>query len=916
MATKRSKWISLTIGILLILLLFTGQIVSFVTDLQWFESLGYLATYLTAIKYQLMLFVPLTILFLISLKVYLDVIFDKYIKLGHIGLEKERIQKNKKVHFWVSLVAALFLGLTYSQSLWFSLLQLVNTNSFGLADPLFKHDISYYMFVVPFLQIILRLGIITIILWVGLTIAFYAVVMQLYPPTEGKLFYINPANGPLAVMSMIKRDIFANAVKRLALMGAAFYVLLGLSFLMMAYDTLYSKRGIAFGASYTDVHVTLRAMQALALISFVSAPIFFVGLIRNKKKWLASGPILLVGVSILSTGIGLVVQNLVVEPDEINKEKPYLTYNIEFTQKAFGLDEVEVNQFPVEQKLTKELLADETATIDNIRINDEGPLLQIYNQIQAIRLYYEFNHVTMDRYTVDGQYRQMFIAPRELNIEKLDPKARTWINEHLKYTHGYGIVASPVNEVEKDGLPKLYYKNIPPTTETDLKLSRPEIYFGEKTDPYVIVGTKENEFNYPAGSNNEETRYEGKDGLSLKGINRALYAIREGSLRLFLSSNVTADSKILIHRNLYERVNKIAPFLIYDQTPQLVVNQEDGGLYWIIDAYTASANYPYAQRYSFKGYAVNYVRNSVKVVVNAYDGTVDFYQVDAKDPVANTYGKIYEGLLKPVSECPKELFNHFKYPKDLFSVQAEVYKTYHVDNPVVFYNGEDMWDIANEKYLSEVKAYQPSYTMFKLPGEDSAEFALTQPFTPREKANMTALLVARNDKEHYGKLYAFQLPKDKTVDGPMMIESRIDQDSVISPQFTLWSQEGSSVLRGNVMIVPIQNSLLYVEPIYLKAENANSIPEVKRVVVVYKDQIVMEATLKEGLAKIFGENVPKEVTDATNKAPNTDGGAKDLATGDTTTVITLEEAKEIYKELQNAMDKVNTLIQKLEKGSK
>lgn len=917
MASKNSKWMIIGLSGFLIVLLFAGQIVNFITDIQWFDNLGYLTTFLTAIKYQALLFVPLFLLFLITMKIYLDVIFDKYLKLGHISLLVSDIKKNKRRHLWVSLVAALFLGLTYSQSLWFSLLQLINTNTFGLTDPLFNHDVSFYMFVVPFLQIILRLGIITIVLWVGLTVAFYAVVMQLYPPAEGKLFYINPANGPLAVMSMIKRDIFANAVKRLAILGAAFYVLLGLTFLMMAYDTLYSKRGIAFGASFTDVHVTLRAMQALALISFVSAPVFFVGLIRNKKKWLASGPILLVAVGVLSSGIALVVQNLVVEPDEINKEKPYLTYNIEYTQKAFALDQVEVNEFPVEQKLTKELLASESATIDNIRINDEGPLLQIYNQIQAIRLYYEFNHITMDRYTIDGKYKQMFISPRELNIEKLDPKARTWINEHLKYTHGYGIVASPVNEVESEGLPKLYYKNIPPTTETDFKLSRPEIYFGEKTDPYVIVGTKENEFNYPAGSNNEETRYEGKDGISLKGINRLLYAIREGSLRLFLSSNVTDESKILIHRNLYERVNRIAPFLIYDQTPQLVVNQEDGGLYWIIDAYTASANYPYAQRYGFKGYLVNYVRNSVKVVVSAYDGTVDFYQVDAADPVANTYGKIYQGLLKPVSECPTELFNHFKYPKDLFNVQAEVYKTYHVNNPVVFYNGEDMWDIANEKYLSEVQAYQPSYTMFKLPGETKAEFALTQPFTPREKANMTALLVARNDGENYGKLYAFQLPKDKTIDGPMMIETRIDQDSVISPQFTLWGQEGSSVLRGNVMIIPVLNSLLYVEPIYLKAENENSIPEVKRVVVVYKDQIVMEKTLKEGLAKIFGDAVPEAAANAVETKPSADGSASAAGTSNAEVqVITLEEAKAIYEELQNAMDKVNTLIQKLEKDSK
>lgn len=915
MGNKKTKWLIPIAGILLFIIIFAGQIIEFVTEMQWFSNLGYLTTYLTAIKYQAILFVPIFILFAVAMKIYLDVIFDKYIKLGQISIEAKVVKANHKRHFWVAVIASLFLALIYSDSLWFNLLQLLNGSNFGITDPIYKMDVSYYMFVVPFLQAILRLGILTIILWVSLTVGFYAVVLQLYPPSEGTVFYINPSNGPLAVMSMIKRDIFANAVKRLASLGSAFYVLLGLSFLMMAYDLLYSKQGVAFGAGYTDVNVTLKGLQALALISFISAPIFFVGMVRDKKKWLASGPILLVAVGILMSGVSFVVQRWVVEPDELAKESPYLTYNIQYTQKAFGMDSVEVNTYPVEQNLTAESIKNNPDTIDNIRINDERPLLQIYNQIQAIRLYYEFSHVTLDRYTVDGKYRQMFIAPRELNVEKLDVKAQTWINMHLKYTHGYGLVAAPVNEVELDGLPKLYIKNIPPTGNTSLKITRPEIYFGEKTNNYAIVGAKESEFDYPSGSENQETRYAGKDGISLKGFNRVLYAIKEGSLRLFLSSNITADSKILIHRNLYDRVNRIAPFLTYDQTPQFVVNQETGKLFWIIDAYTMSANYPYSQRYNFKGYAANYVRNSVKVVVDAYEGTVNFYQVDAADPVANTYGRIYKGLLKPVSECDPAIVEHFKYPKDLFKIQSEVYTTYHVSNPKVFYNGEDQWSLAKEKYLAETQTYEPSHVMFTLPGEKQAEFALIQPFTPREKANMSALLVARNDGKEYGKLYVFQLPKDKTVDGPMMIESKIDQDSVISPQFTLWSQEGSNVLRGNVMIIPIENSLLYAEPIYLKAENENSMPEVKRVVVVYKDQVVMEDSVKACLDKIFG--IEKDRANAAEAAAAIKAGTPVVVKpGDGNAVITLDEAKAIYQELQNALNKVNQLIQKIEKGTK
>lgn len=908
MGNKRSKIFLFLLFVLLMVLIFASQIVNFITEWQWFDSLGYLATYLTAIKFQLLLFVPLFLFFAGTLKIYLDVIFDKYIKLGHVAIMASEVKQNKKRFLWISAVISLFLAYTYSGSLWFSLLQLINSSGFDLKDPLFNHDVSYYMFVLPFLQIILRLGIITIVLWVLITVAFYAMVLQFYPPSEGKLFYINRSNGPLVVMSMIKRDIFANAIKRLAVFGAVFYVLTGLSFLMMAYDLLYSSRGVSFGAGFTDVNISMRGLQLLAIISFVSAPVFFVGLIKNKKIWLLSGPALLLGVGIITGGVAMITQNLVVEPDEINKEKPYLSYSIDYTRKAFGLDQVELNQFVAEQNLTTKDIANNAQTIDNIRINDERPLLQIYNQIQAIRLYYEFNHVTMDRYMVNGVYKQMFVAPRELNIDKLDPKAKTWLNEHLKYTHGYGIVASPVNEVEREGLPVLYFKNIPPATNTDLKLTRPEIYFGEKTSSYAVVGTKENEFDYPSGSDNKETRYQGKDGISLSGMNRLLYSIKTGSLRMFLSSNVTNESKILIHRNLYDRINRIAPFFTYDKMPQIIVNQEDGKLYWIVDAYTTSPNYPYAQRYDFKGHYVNYVRNSVKVVIDAYEGTVDFYQVDDKDPIAKTYNQIYGNLLKPASACPKGIAEHFKYPKDLFELQTQVYKTYHVTNPVVFYNGEDIWDIAREKYMEEVTAYAPSYVMFTLPGDTKAEFAITQPFTPREKANMSALLVARNDGEDYGKLYAFQLPKDKIVEGPMMIESKIDQDSVISPQFTLWSQEGSNVLRGNVLIVPIENSLLYVEPIYLKSSNDNAIPEVKRVIVAYKDQIVMESTLKAALDKIFEPEKIGQSVDTGTVQNNQTGSEKTPAP----TIISLEEAKALYKELEDALKKVNELILKLE----
>jgi len=904
MKKELNKILPPILGGLLLLFVFGDQILAFAADYQWFKMLGYTETFFVEIKTKMMIWIPLSIILSVALSLYFIKLFDKYIKLGQILISKPELARSKRFLIMLSLGLGAFLSWVSTGELWLKILFFLNRNSFGVEDPIFGNDASFYIFSKPMIENLMSLGIFTTLVIIVATLVFYSLVFKRYPPSEGTVYYLDRTVGIPNVIGFFKRDILRNAVKRLATLGALFFVLLGSFFLLMTYDLVYSPRGAAFGASYTDVAVTLKGYIALAIVSFISAVLFFVGMVKEKKRLIAAGPVAIVFIGIITSVIAFGVQRLIVEPDEISKEQPYIEYNIAFTQKSFNLDQVESREFPVNQELTAKDLEENEATIRNIRINDETPLLQTFNQLQSLRLYYQFSNISMDRYVIDGQYRQIFLAPRELNTDRLTEKAKTWINLHLKYTHGYGVVVAPVNEVTPEGQPKLMVRNIPPTTDTDLILTRPEIYFGLLTDQYIITGTDEDEFDYPSGSDNTETRYEGVDGISLSGANRFLYAITQRSLRLLFSDNITAESRIHHTRDVIERASKIAPFLIYENDPYMVMNQEDGKLYWIVDAYTATADYPYSQRYGFKGYIVNYVRNSVKVVVDAYDGTIDYYVFDESDPMIQTYKNIYKDLFKSASELPAGLQKHIKYPRDLFDLQAEVYRLYHISNPVVFYNGEDAWDIANEKYLDQIEQAKSNYVMFKLPEEDNEEFALILPYTPREKANMTSLLVARNDDEHYGKLYVYRFPKDKTVDGPMMIESRIDQDSTISPQFTLWGQEGSNVLRGNVIVVPVNNSLLYIEPIFIQADNVNSLPETKRVIVGYRDKVVMEQTLDLALERIFGAAPePDSEIPGEGELPQLEGEDLDAV---------LNQVRSVYDELTRSLSEIQKIIQQLE----
>jgi uncharacterized membrane protein (UPF0182 family) len=551
------------------------------------------------------------------------------------------------------------------------------------------------------------------------------------------------------------------------------------------------------------------------------------------------------------------LQRFAVEPNELTRERPYIAHTIEFTRRAFGLQDVLEADFDIAEEALPIDLAANDATITNIRLWDYRPLLRTYGQLQEIRLYYAFADVDVDRYVVDGDYRQVTLAVRELARDELPVTAQTWVNRHLVYTHGNGVVLSPVNEVREEGLPRLWVQDIPPRALfPSLEIDRPGIYFGELTEDYVVARTEEQEFDYPSGEQNVYTSYEGTGGVVLNSfLKRLTYAVRLGSSQLLLSDAITRESRLLWRRSLEQRVGTIAPFLRYDADPYPVII--DGRLVWILDAYTVSARFPYSEPIDTSYGRIAYIRNSVKVTIDAYDGTVRFYLRDPDDPVAATYAAIFPDLFRPVDEMPAGLVAHWRYPEGMFRIQAVKFQRFHMTDPQVFYNQEDLWAWPEEVVTGERMLIEPYYVIMQLPDGQEPEFMLMLPYTPSNKQNMVAWLYARSDAPQYGEMGVFKFPKQRLIYGPMQVESRIDQDPLISQQLSLWNQRGSQVIRGNLLVIPVEESILYVEPIYLQAE-ASQLPELRRVVVAYGNRIAMEETLAQGLAQVMAAR-PDEV---------------------------------------------------------
>ena len=837
---KNLKWI--IIGIILLVVIIVGAIASIYIDLIWFKSVQYVAVFwkilLTkgivmlffAAAFFILSFINLSFARRFAPEFQVEISQDEF-ERPEIQLYKslQNIQVNKKFVFWFSLIVALFMGFSESSS-WEKILIYLNRTSFGINDPIFSKDIGFYMFSLPFWEFVRN--------WLSFALTFITVVVA-------AIYVIKKA-----VKYEYKKFIIETPVKmHLSLLIGLILILKSWQYWLNAFKILYSTRGVIFGAGYADTHATLLALRVLMVLALVCAALFFVTARKENWKLPALGLAVLIGVSILMGGIyPEIIQRAVVLPNEGTKERPFILNNIEATRVAYGLDKIKEEEFSVKEEISFEDIEKNDDTIRNIRLWDWRPIKQTLKQIQAIRLYYDFNSVDVDRYHFNGNYQQVMVSPRELDKDKIPEQARTWVNEVLTYTHGYGVVVNPVNKISGEGLPELLIKDIPPVSSVNLTITRPEIYYGEITKGYVIVKTKAKEFDYPKGDENVYSTYAGNGGMPVSSLwRRILFSIKYSNMQILLTTNLTPDSRIMINRNIQERVNKVAPFLGYDKDPYIVISKE-GKLFWMQDAYTISSNYPYST--PVKGGYFNYIRNSVKVVIDAYNGTMDFYIIDQKDPVVNVYQNIFPQLFKNFDQMPEDLKEHIRYPKDLFQIQAELYSTYHMMDPDVFYNKEDYWNTPNEIYAENEIRMEPYYIVTRLPGHEREEFILMTPFTPSTKNNMIAWLAAKNDQPDYGNLIVYKFPKEKLIFGPMQIEARIDQDSEISQQLTLWGQKGSTVIRGNLLVIPVEKSIIYVEPLYLRAETGE-IPELKRVIVSNGSDVVIGNNLEDALEKLF-----------------------------------------------------------------
>jgi len=758
-----------------------------------------------------------------------------------------------------ALVLALFIALAVSSG-WMPVLQFLNQTPFGVTDPVFGRDLGYYVFTLPLVGGVLGL------------LMFLVVVALL---ASGALYALR---GDVVIYRK-SLTIEPSARLHLALLLAVLFVLTALRvYFVRLPGTLFSTNGPLFGASYANLHGTIIGLKLAGLAALVGAALVVAG---ARSKRLGRNALLAVAIYLGVSLLGVVVypavmQRIIVAPNELNKETPQLRYHIDATRRAWGLDRVLVRDLSGEARLTERDIQANRTTIDNVRLWDRDPLLQTFGQLQEIRTYYDFVSVDDDRYVIDGRYRQVMLSPRELNSASLP--TRTFINERLTFTHGMGLTLGPVNEVTEEGLPVLFVKNLPPASTVSVAVRRPEIYFGELTDTWVFANTGQAEFDYPSGDENIFTSYKGNGGVRVGGfLRRLVLSAYFRSLKVLLSSDITSQSRAMYIRNIRQRARTALPFLMFDADPYMVIDA-GGRLRWILDGYTATTRYPYSEPLQN---GVNYMRNSVKVVIDAYDGTVTAYLADPTDPLVRTFAKIFAGIFQPLDSMPADLRAHLRYPEDLFHVQSELYGAYHMAEPGIFYHREDQW----QKPVLSMAPERPDpflrHMVMRLPEERQAEFILMVPFTPRGKDNLASWMVARNDGEHYGELVVYRFPKQSLVFGPTQIVNRINQDTEIARQVALWDQGGSQVIRGNLLVIPIEESLIYVMPLYLRAQGGR-IPELKRVVVAYQNRVVMEETLDAGLAQLFGggaeaARAPARVGATPGAAPATNARAADLA---------------------------------------
>ncbi len=855
-------------AIIVVVLIVLGLADQLLVDLLWFGVLGYRSVFLTQLGAQVTIFAAVWFV------AFVAICTSGFVALG-LSQERERLhivrrsEEMTEVNLpeliralgdripWRLLVlaASALLGLFAASgeaSSWDTYLKGFYAVPFGRTDPAFGNDLSSYVFTLPLLED-----------WRDL----FMLILFLTAAVTGVVYW---ARGALDFRDSPPR-ISRGAAAHFSALLAVLFVQRAMNYWLARFELLLHSNGVVYGLRYVDHVLWEPGLWLLVALSLVAAAISLANVGQRGLKLPVVAAIVLFGPAIFLNLVQPVIERLYVKPDELRVEKPYLERNIALTRMAYHLDSVDVRQFNGKGTLTRASLEQDAPTVNNIRLWDPRPLLATYRQLQEIRLYYDFQDVDIDRYWIDGKYTEVMLSARELNISLLPDNAQTWVNRHLKFTHGSGLTMSPVNAKDSEGMPVFYIKNIPAESNVGFKVPQPAIYFGQEPDSYAIVKAATPEFDYPLGADNVYSFYNGTGGVPVSGLlRRLLFSYFYRDINLLVTSNIVGGSRIMIRRNIGDRVARLAPFLGQDRDPYLVLH--DGHLVWILDCYTTSDHFPYSQRNSE---GINYIRNSVKVVIDAYDGTTDFYVADPADPIIRTWQHIFPAMFKPLSAMSDDLRQHIRYPEDYFLIQADIYRTYHMTDPAVFYNREDQWGFPRENYADETVPMQPYYVVMRLPGETHDEYILMLPMVPESRGtvrdNMISWLAARCDGSDYGHLFEFAFSKDRLFYGPYQIQARINQNPDISQQYSLWNQMGSKVILGNLLVFPIENALLYVEPLYIRAENGQ-LPELQRVIAAYSDRIVMGSDLGSTLNTLFSAPVqiaPPTISQASSAATHT-----------------------------------------------
>ena len=839
MGSNYKKRIYIIFAVLLVALILLINSTNLLVELQWFNELGYTRTYLTRALAVSGITLPIfLVLFVISV-LYFRSIATKYDSVTYPKKSDIYIKKRNR---YILIALGLFFFLvaySFANQYWYVILQYFNSTDFNQIDPVFNMDISFFVFRLPMYDMLNSLALSVVVMLVVTTVVIYLLISA-----KSSLNRLNFRNAK-GILHIIKNGFIQFAGKPLAMLISLFLVLVGIMFYIDSFYVVYSETGVVYGPGYADMKVNVPFLRVLAVLSLVSAAAVAFGILKKRMKFIAYPVILIFVLSIVRILAVAGVQSLVVNPNELERERIYLENNIKMTRQAFNLDDVDITEFAADKDISAAEIVSNKKVVDSIKINSYKHTLDFVKQAQVIRSYYDFNDVDVDRYTINGEKKQIFIAARELDTSVISPAS--WQNLHLTYTHGYGLTMSDTSTVTSQGQPDFLMKDLPTTNNTDILLENPRIYFGELSAKYIIVNTEYDEFDYPKGDANETYRYDAEQGIKLNFFNRILYAIHLQEPKILISSLINNDSKIIFRRNILDRVQAIAPFLAYDQDPYLVISE--GKLFWMMDAYTMTGKYPNATPIN----GINYIRNSVKVSVDAYTGEVNFYLLDKTDPIATSYNKIFGELFKDIAEMPVGLKEHIKYPEDLYALQTTMLERYHVTNPGVFYNGEDVWEKSKlTGGTTEEKVSQDPTTLFTSFGDsEELELVFTEYFTIKGKENMVAIVSARMDGENYGRLVEYKFPPQKTVSSPYLFRNKFNQDPEISKELTLLDSGGSMVEYGDIVITPIENSLLYVVPIYLVAEGENSIPEVKRFIVSNDDRIVVADTFTNALGLLF-----------------------------------------------------------------